>query len=361
MPTRLQLNIADPCHESWNDMTPQQQGRFCGSCQKVVVDFSVMTDKEILDYFSTATQHVCGRLATDQLNKELKPAEHKRRFSWAYVWNLLLATFLITETNAQVKPKKPAISRVAKPHNPTIIKVPPKPNVVEDKELIVMGGIGFGMKIEEPPVTAAVNGTVIDAETNLPVPGASIRISETTNGTAADAGGRFSWRFDKKQPTVIEITAIGYEKQVMTISESTQWPVQVLLKPEAKELEAVAIVAYGNTTRRGNVCVVYKTSVISKLIDTLPAPLKKDIKVYPNPVTRGNTVNVSLQLKQAGDYKLELLNTAGQVVHIQPLIMATNQQVISLATQANWAAGIYWIRISSPAVKNIYQGKILVQ
>ena len=94
---------------------------------------------------------------------------------------------------------------------------------------------------------------------------------------------------------------------------------------------------------------------------SLPSPLKKDIKVYPNPVARGNNVNVSLQLKQAGEYKLELLNTAGQVVHVQPLVMATSQEIISLPTQTAWAGGIYWIRISSPTIKNIYQGKILVQ
>jgi len=51
MPKAIQLNIPKPCHENWNAMSPKEQGRYCGSCQKTVVDFSVMSDKEIVDYF----------------------------------------------------------------------------------------------------------------------------------------------------------------------------------------------------------------------------------------------------------------------------------------------------------------------
>src|SRR5215211_4115802 len=105
MPTPLKLHIPEPCHENWQNMTQQEQGRFCGSCQKTVVDFSVMTDKEILGYFSKSSQHVCGRFTNDQLNKELQVTEKKKRFSLAYIWNIILASLLITEANAQVKPK----------------------------------------------------------------------------------------------------------------------------------------------------------------------------------------------------------------------------------------------------------------
>src|SRR5687768_10364685 len=79
----LHLQIPEPCHESWNKMTPNEQGRFCLSCSKTVVDFSMMTDKELLDYFSTASQYVCGRFSNDQLNKDITATQHKKRFSLA--------------------------------------------------------------------------------------------------------------------------------------------------------------------------------------------------------------------------------------------------------------------------------------
>jgi hypothetical protein len=42
----LHLPIADPCHEDWDAMDPQQQGRFCGKCTKHVHDLSAMTQDE---------------------------------------------------------------------------------------------------------------------------------------------------------------------------------------------------------------------------------------------------------------------------------------------------------------------------
>jgi hypothetical protein len=93
----------------------------------------------------------------------------------------------------------------------------------------------------------------------------------------------------------------------------------------------------------------------------VPTALKKDVKVYPNPVVRGNSLTVNLSLKQAGAYKLEVLNAAGQVMQVQPLLMQTKEQVIDLHTQVAWSAGIYWLRISSPDVKNVYQSKLIIQ
>ena len=66
----LNINIPEPCHEDWNKMTPNEQGAFCGSCQKTVVDFSKMGDQQIKDYFlQKCEQKTCGRFNFKQLNK----------------------------------------------------------------------------------------------------------------------------------------------------------------------------------------------------------------------------------------------------------------------------------------------------
>ena len=36
------IEIPKPCHESWAEMTPTEQGQFCSSCQKCVTDFTSM-------------------------------------------------------------------------------------------------------------------------------------------------------------------------------------------------------------------------------------------------------------------------------------------------------------------------------
>jgi hypothetical protein len=99
MSKAIQIKVPKPCHENWHNMTLKEQGRFCASCEKIVVDFSKMSDRELLNHLSKAVgQPVCGRFANDQLNRNMAPVANKRRFSLMYVWNLLLATALFFES-----------------------------------------------------------------------------------------------------------------------------------------------------------------------------------------------------------------------------------------------------------------------
>lgn len=347
----IQLNIPEPCHENWNSMTAREQGRFCGSCQKTVVDFSMMTDKEIVDYISKASHHVCGRLSNDQLNKALPVTTTKRRFSLAYVWNILLATLLITKANAQVKPVKPK-----------------KPVITNTPTRITMGMIAY--KPETAVVPVEVKGRVFDSVTHQPVDGATIRIKETEEGTSADSLGNFVFPVEKKNAVVLDISAIGYETQTLIIDRTTNWQnLNVFLKPVATELSKVEVIGYpvmGKVSVVGSVSRIYTdttTEKIKKVVGGLmPASLlKKDLKIYPNPVVRGNNVQANLALQQAGEYKLELLNAGGQVMLVQPVQMQTSKQLVTIPTHAAWSAGIYWVRISAPGSKNVYQAKVLLQ
>lgn len=59
----MNYNIPNPCHENWDDMNPDDKGRFCSVCSKNVVDFTTMTDEEVLNYFSAHKgEKVCGRI-----------------------------------------------------------------------------------------------------------------------------------------------------------------------------------------------------------------------------------------------------------------------------------------------------------
>jgi len=67
----MRISIPNPCHEDWNQMTPDEQGRFCLSCQKTVVDFTQMNKAEIQQYFKTAVnEKICGRIKANDLAKE---------------------------------------------------------------------------------------------------------------------------------------------------------------------------------------------------------------------------------------------------------------------------------------------------
>ncbi len=68
----LQLNLDKPCDKDWDDMTSKEKGRFCTQCTKTVVDFTTMTDAEILAFFKkNKEQEVCGRMSPYQLSNPL--------------------------------------------------------------------------------------------------------------------------------------------------------------------------------------------------------------------------------------------------------------------------------------------------
>lgn len=88
----MKIKIEKPCHEDWLKMTLEAQGKFCNACEKSVVDFSVMSDAQILQYFSQPrSQKVCGRFNADQMDRVLvngipvKPSPPTQLLHFAYV------------------------------------------------------------------------------------------------------------------------------------------------------------------------------------------------------------------------------------------------------------------------------------
>lgn len=70
--SKLSLSIPEPCHENWNNMLPDEKGRFCLSCSKSVHDFTGKSDQEIhAILMANKDQKVCGRFSKSQLNRPL--------------------------------------------------------------------------------------------------------------------------------------------------------------------------------------------------------------------------------------------------------------------------------------------------
>lgn len=68
---KIILQVKESCSADWGKMTAQEQGRFCGQCEKMVVDFSQMSDQEIVDQIRKSNKGLCGRFYEDQLLREL--------------------------------------------------------------------------------------------------------------------------------------------------------------------------------------------------------------------------------------------------------------------------------------------------
>lgn len=78
MENQLKISIPSPCHENLSLMDNTENGKFCLSCQKEVIDFTKMTDEEIVLYFDkkkSGAAKVCGTFRADQVLEKEKMIE----------------------------------------------------------------------------------------------------------------------------------------------------------------------------------------------------------------------------------------------------------------------------------------------
>jgi hypothetical protein len=102
----LQIHLDNPCTEAWGDMTSTEKGRFCTQCAKTVVDFTHMTDAEMLNFFKkNQGKEVCGRINPHQLVKPLPlPAPAPVRYAQAFA---LAAGLALTSATQAETPNLP--------------------------------------------------------------------------------------------------------------------------------------------------------------------------------------------------------------------------------------------------------------
>ena len=94
--TTFKISVPKPCHEDWNQMTPQGNGRFCDSCAKTVVDFSGMEANEIRDYFiDHQKERVCGTFKKQQLDSLVISIPRSVLFSQTQFHKMFLLALLL--------------------------------------------------------------------------------------------------------------------------------------------------------------------------------------------------------------------------------------------------------------------------
>lgn len=199
------IKIDNPCSENWQEMSPVGGGRFCAHCSKKVVDFSTLSDNEIIKILSRQKGNLCGRFQTVQLNKELVQSKQTRNGKGFYKY--LAGLFLL------------GISKNAFSDN----------NKFLSKENIVANPVQQKNTEEASyadTLYKEVRGRVLDSATSRPIY-AIIKIKETGANQVTDSLGRFvlkipnNYRYDRIS---LEINSLGYKKieRALLISEIPQ-------------------------------------------------------------------------------------------------------------------------------------------
>ena len=87
-----------------------------------------------------------------------------------------------------------------------------------------------------------VSGTVLAADTKIPVMGASVIIRGTTNGTLTDLDGKFTLGGLKKDD-VIQISFVGFQTRSVIIKDES--PLTIMLDDDVQNLEEMVVVGMG--------------------------------------------------------------------------------------------------------------------
>lgn len=95
METKYKISIPEPCQENWDKMTPKDNGRFCMSCTKTVVDFTEMLPEEIQQYF-ILNKNFCGRFRNAQLESIIIQIPDRVLYSQTQYHKIFLLALFIT-------------------------------------------------------------------------------------------------------------------------------------------------------------------------------------------------------------------------------------------------------------------------
>ena len=228
------LKIHEPCHENWAKMTPAEQGKFCDVCQKNVYDFTQSSATEI-NKFVKKNSNFCGRLTTQQLEKEYNTQEYSG-INYKKVGAFLGITSALTfaePTQAQ----EPII--VGKP---AVIEVP-KDTLNEKK---IRGYVCFN---------------------NEPYSNVKVTIPALGLTTFTDAKGYYSFdykKIDNLKNIEIQFEIYGMETKIISVSDFYQ-SIDIDLSTNIQPIESCMMVKMTSTV--GLIAVIKKPSLFKRFLN----------------------------------------------------------------------------------------------
>jgi hypothetical protein len=318
---KIQLNIPNPCHENWEAMTPQEKGRFCGSCQKTVVDFSTMSDRQIAEFFKKPPSSVCGRFVADQLDRDI--ALPKKRIPWIkYFFQFSLPAFLFS-TKAMAQGK-----------------------VAVKGDLICVSAAEIDTSKKRPDEgKILIEGKIEDA-TGAHVPFAHIQIPGTREGTRADENGAF--KISVKPGSYLQITAVGFTPQTLKVDSFSNLRVKMVV------LESMM---------SGEVLIVKKSSkkkdpmpLIKKITDTA----FKNFSIYPNPARNNSYLKLDLSKLEKGEYIVSVIAMNGDILQNEEHKTGEKKKIVDFYLR-DISAGTYVVHLFNIKTAASFSEKIIIQ
>jgi hypothetical protein len=210
------LSIPTPCTENWENMNPNERGRHCTSCNKTVIDFSLFTDKQLIEFLNRTTGKICGHISSRQLNRELVYIEPRNHFPNKLLLGTALTLSIAGSANANYNPNQRPLAEQYAGNNTK--------NHETDKDT------GTHLTV-----------TVIDDSTRQPIPYAGIIISKginQVNSWQADMNGKADIYSLPPGQYKITVSYVGYidRAQSITLNKTSK---KIVIRIKRQPIESV--------------------------------------------------------------------------------------------------------------------------
>lgn len=136
---------------------------------------------------------------------------------------------------------------------------------ISDKTIVLSFKAGVATDKSKQPIKKELKGVVVDKK-GEPIPGVTVKLSNTTVGTATNADGQFLLLLPMNKGT-LEFSFVGFKSQKLDFTEKTD-TLRVVLQEDVTGLNEVQVIAYGSQKKRTVISAI--SSVKADDIKELP-------------------------------------------------------------------------------------------
>jgi len=202
MKTELSITLKEPCSENFDNFKSTNNGGFCENCKKEVIDFTRMSNFEIMKHLDNNTK-TCGRFRQHHINTPI--VLNQSRFSWFGKAAVVAVSFfgLAGTTNLHANEVK----------LPTIT-VQTKTAPISTLKVVNLEG------------AYTVKGKVSDAQ-NLPLAGVNVVLKGSNIGIQTDFDGKFKFPQKLNEGDVLLFSYIGFDTKEYLVEASKEKVIEI--------------------------------------------------------------------------------------------------------------------------------------
>ena len=213
--------IENPCEKIvWANMENSASGKFCDLCSKNVIDFSVLSDTEIIKVIENPSRDICAKMSPFQTNRLLSNQSERKNFHVNKTITTLLLVESIKGTFASEQHVTKQDQIVVSSNYNSFEKFPNKTSQVATDSL-----------------KKTISGIIINENTDETLDYEYVFIEGTNISAVTDTLGNFTLNVPddfKADEIVLVLKATGWESDTRTIVYTKDLPVtNLIIKKES--------------------------------------------------------------------------------------------------------------------------------